>query len=46
MKKNKKYRKDLVDAACTGIVIGVWITLFALKSFVDRREKDKLKKAA
>jgi hypothetical protein len=39
MKKNKKYQEDLIDVACAGIIIGIGLTLFALKSFVDSREK-------
>jgi hypothetical protein len=43
MKKNKKYREDLLDVAAAGFILGVSFTVFLIKSIIDSNKKTKLK---
>jgi hypothetical protein len=41
MKKSKRHTVSLLDAIAAGFVIGTCFTIYALKSFVDSRKREK-----
>jgi hypothetical protein len=43
MKKNKKYRADLLEVTVAGFVLGLTFTVLVIKGAIDARKKETLK---
>ena len=42
MKSKKKYREDLLEVAIAGFILGIGLTIYAIKTVIsDKKEKTK-----